>query len=69
MEKNKKYSITFNEEFFNSLSQRWLSNIEIFLLLKSIDELINNNSIKLSSSTELNESNINSQQFKEDIII
>ena len=67
MEKYKNYSITFSEEFFNSLSQRWLSNIEIFLLLNNIDELINNNIIKISSSKELNESTINSQIFKDNL--
>ena len=52
MEKYKKYSITFNEGFFNSLGKRWLTNIEVFLLLNNIEELIKNNFIKLSSSKE-----------------
>ena len=53
MEKYKKYSITFNEEFFNLLEQKWLTNIEIFLLLNNIDELITNNIIKISAANEL----------------
>ena len=55
MEKYKKYSITFNEEFFNLLEQKWLNNIEIFLLLNNIEELIKNNFLKLSTSNELTE--------------
>ena len=55
MEKYKKYSITFNEEFFNSLENRWLTNIEIYLLLNNIEELIKNNFIQLSTKNELNE--------------
>ena len=55
MEKYKKYSITFNEElFFNSLEQKWLNNIEIFVLLTNIEELIKNNFLQLLSSNELN---------------
>ena len=55
MEEYKKYSITFNEEFFNSLENKWLTNIEIFLLLNNIEELIKNNFIQLSTKNELNE--------------
>ena len=55
MDKYKKYSITFNEEFFNLLEQKWLNNIEIFLLLNNIEELIKNNFLKLSTSNELTE--------------
>ena len=71
MEKQKKYSITFNEEFFNSLGQRWLTNVEIFLLLNNIEELIKNNFIKLTSLNELNNkfSNNNKLESNENNII
>ena len=55
MEKYKKYSLTFNDSFFSSLSQKWLNNIEIYLLLTNIDDLLKNNFLKLSSSSEIND--------------
>ena len=53
MEKYKKYSITFNENFFSSLSQKWLNNIEIYLLLINLDDLLKNNFLNLSSSSDI----------------
>lgn len=55
MGKYNKYSVTFDEKFFSSLENRWLTNIEIFLLLNNIEELIKNKFIKLSSSKEIND--------------
>ena len=58
MGKYKKYFVTFDDKFFNSLESRWLTNIEIFLLLNNIEELINNNFIKLSSAKEINDESL-----------
>ena len=54
MGKYKKYTVTFDEEFFNSFEKRWLTNIEIYLLLSNIEELIKNKFLKLSTSKEIN---------------
>ena len=57
MESYKNHRITFNSEFFNSLNEKWLTGIEIYLLLNNAEELIKNNFIKL----------INSDQFQNEI--
>lgn len=67
MGKYKKYFVTFDEKFFNSLESRWLTNIEIFLLLNNIEELIKNNFIKLSSSKEINDDSLCKNNSSKDI--
>ena len=57
MESYKNHRITFNSEFFNSLNEKWLTGIEIYLLLNNAEELIKNNFIKL----------INSEQYQNEI--
>ena len=41
------HRITFNEDFFNSLKERWLTGIELYMLLNNAEELIQNNFIPL----------------------
>ena len=54
MESFKNHTIIFNEEFFNSLKERWLNGIELFTLLNNAEELIKNNFISLYNSKILN---------------
>ena len=42
------YEIKFDNGFFKSLKEKWLSSPEIYLLLSSVDELIKNKDIFLS---------------------
>ena len=52
-----RYSVTFDDQFFKSLNNRWLNNIEIYLLLINIEELLKNSVIQLSTPGEIKESN------------
>ena len=40
--------ISFDSKFFDSLKVRWLKTKEIYILLQTVDELINNNDIELT---------------------
>ena len=59
MESFKNHIIIFNEEFFNSLNERWLNGIELYTLLNNAEELIKNNFISLHNSNKLNNNLIN----------
>ena len=59
MESFKNHIIIFNEEFFNSLNERWLNGIELYTLLNNAEELIKNNFISLHNSNRLNNNLIN----------
>lgn len=52
------FTLSFDSNFFESLRSKWLTTKEIYLLLKSIDELLDNSDISLSSSPQPNK-NIN----------
>ena len=52
MESCKNHTITFNQDFFNSLKERWLSGIEVFVLLNNAEELIKNNFIFQYNSSD-----------------
>ena len=52
------FTLSFDANFFESLRSKWLTTKEIYLLLKSIDELLDNSDISLSSSPQPNK-NIN----------
>ena len=41
--------ISFDSKFFDSLKVRWLKTKEIYILLQTVDELINNNDIELTN--------------------
>ena len=59
MESFKNHIIIFNEEFFNSLNERWLNGIELYTLLNNAEELIKNNFISFHNSNRLNNNLIN----------
>ena len=59
MESLKNHIIIFNEEFFNSLNERWLNGIELYTLLNNAEELIKNNFISFHNSNRLNNNLIN----------
>ena len=59
METYKNHSITFNSEFFSSLKERWLTGIEIYILLNNSEELIKNNFIQLLDNTQYQNNIIN----------
>ena len=61
MESFKNHIIIFNEEFFNSLNERWLNGIELYTLLNNAEELIKNNFISLHNSNRLNNNLINAE--------
>ena len=42
--------ISFDSKFFDSLKVRWLKTKEIYILLQTVDELINNNDIELTNN-------------------
>ena len=52
-----RYSVTFDDQFFKSLNNRWLNNIEIYLLLINIEELLKNSVVQLSTPSEIKENN------------
>ena len=58
METYKNHTIIFNEEFFNSLRERWLNGIEIYLLLNNAEQLIKNNFIELYISNKIHNDSI-----------
>lgn len=58
MESYKNHTIIFNEEFFNSLRERWLNGIEIYLLLNNAEQLIKNNFIELYNSNKIHNDSI-----------